>query len=93
MKYTHITMDCGAAMKEYHVLWSNPDTFSDVILHLGYFHAMMGIFNKIGTIVAGTSFEDIIFQAGYVRLEVKWFYKGKTERGWFMSHSLKPGTL
>ena len=54
---------------------------------------MMGIFNKIGTIVAGTSFEAIIFQAGYVRLEVKWFYKGKTERGWFMSHSLKQGTL
>ena len=64
MKYTHITMDCGAAMKAYHVLWNNPDTFSDVILHLGDFHAMMEIFNIIGTIVAGSRFEDIIFQAG-----------------------------
>ena len=57
-------MDCGAAMKAYHVLWNNPDTFSDVILHLGDFHAMMEIFNIIGTIVAGSRFEDIIFQAG-----------------------------
>ena len=52
MKYTHITMDCGAAMNVHHVLWNNPNTFSDVILHLCDFHAMMEIFNTIGTIVA-----------------------------------------
>ena len=27
MKYTHIVLDCGAAIKAYHVLWNNPDRF------------------------------------------------------------------
>jgi hypothetical protein len=41
MKYVHIIMDCGAAMKMYHVIWNNPDTFSKVIVHLmQYFNAL-----------------------------------------------------
>ena len=34
MKYTHITLDVGAAIKAYHVIWNNPNLWSDTIIHL-----------------------------------------------------------
>ena len=41
MMYTHIYMDCGAAMKAYHVVWNNPEKLSKVLIHhLGDFHVM-----------------------------------------------------
>ena len=64
MQYTHITFDVGAAIKAYHVLWNNPDTWSDIIVHLGDFHAMMAFFGVIGSFVSGSGFEEILFQAG-----------------------------
>ena len=64
MKYTHITLDCGAAIKAYHVLWNNPDRFKHIIIHLGDFHAMQAFFGCIGSYVSGSGFEDIIFQLG-----------------------------
>ncbi|XP_065053916.1 uncharacterized protein LOC135682802 [Rhopilema esculentum] len=64
MKYTHITVDAGAAMKFYHVLWNNPDEFNDVFIHLGDFHASMEFFGTIGKFVTGSGFEEIVYQAG-----------------------------
>ena len=64
MKYTHITLDVGAAIKAYHVIWNNPNLWSDVIIHLGDFHAINAYFGAIGTFVSGSGFEDILFQAG-----------------------------
>ena len=64
MKYTHITMDCGAAIKAYHVLWNNPERFGKIILHLGGFHFMQAFFGVIGTFVQGSGFEDIVYQLG-----------------------------
>ena len=32
MKYTHITLDVGAAIKAYHVIWNNPNLWSDSTL-------------------------------------------------------------
>ena len=32
MKYTHIVLDCGAAIKAYHVLWNNPDRFKNIVI-------------------------------------------------------------
>ena len=40
-KYTYITVDVGAEEKYYKVIWSNPDQFKDVIVHLGGFHAFI----------------------------------------------------
>ena len=60
--YNPITMDCFAAMKAYHFLWNNQ--VSDIILHLGDFHAMIEISNIIGTIVVGNGSVDIILKAG-----------------------------
>ena len=64
MKCTHITMDVGAAIKAYQVVWNNPESFSNIIIHLGDFHATMEFFSLIGKIVEGSGFEEVIFQAG-----------------------------
>ena len=34
MKYVHIVMDCGTAMKMFHVIWNNPTEYSKVFIHL-----------------------------------------------------------
>ena len=54
MKFTHITVDGGAAMKFFHVVWNNPDEFNNVLIHFGDFHAMMEFFNTTGKFVAGS---------------------------------------
>ena len=41
MKYTHITVDVGAAEKHYKAIWINPYEFKDVIKYLRDFHAFM----------------------------------------------------
>lgn len=64
MSHAHITLDVGAAIKAFHVVWNNPDAWSDIIIHLGDFHAMMTFFAVIGRFVEGSGFEDVIFQAG-----------------------------
>ena len=37
MKYTHITVDAGAAQKFFHILWNNPTEFQNVRIHMGDF--------------------------------------------------------
>ena len=64
MSYAHITLDVGAAIKAYHVIWNNPVLWSDIIIHLGDFHAMMAFFGVIGLLVSGSGFEEVLFQAG-----------------------------
>ena len=44
MKYTHITVDVGAAEKYYKTIWINSDEFKDVIKYLGDFHDFMHFF-------------------------------------------------
>ena len=41
MKYTHITVNVGAAEKYYKAICINPDEFNDVILYLGVFYDFM----------------------------------------------------
>ena len=62
MKYTHITLDCGAAIKAYHILFNNPERFKHIVLHLGDFHAMQAFFGAIGSYVSVSGFEDIILR-------------------------------
>ena len=62
MKYAHIVMDVGAAMKAYQVIWNNPELWSDIIIHLGDFHAMMMFFSVIGDYLKGSGFEEMVFQ-------------------------------
>ena len=62
MEYIHIVM-VGAAMKAYEVIWNNAVLWSDIIIHLGDFHAMMMFFSVIGNYLEGSGFEEIVFQA------------------------------
>ena len=65
MSYTHITFDVGAAIKAFHVIWNRPTFWSDIVIHLGDFHAMMPFFAVIGRLISGSGFEEILFQAGH----------------------------
>ena len=56
-------MDAGAAAKFFHVIWNYPDKFHSVIVHLGDFHAIVEFFCVIGKLVAGSGFEDIVYEA------------------------------
>ncbi len=86
MSYTHITLDVGAAIKAYHVIWNNPTLWSDIIIHLGDFHAMMTYFGVIGTFVEGSGFEDVLFQAGLCSSgSITGFLSGKHyNRNWLL---------
>ena len=64
MCYTHITLDVGAAIKAFHVVWNRPDAWADIIIHLGDFLAMMAFFRVVGRFVEGSGFEDVLFQVG-----------------------------
>ena len=63
MQYTHITVDAGAAMKFYQVVWNNADEFKTVLIHLGDLHGFMEFFGMIGKLASGSGFEDTIYQA------------------------------
>ena len=54
----------GAFINAFHAICNYPNTFSNVVLHLGDFHYMKEIFTIIGNLVSGSGFEDIVFQAG-----------------------------
>ena len=64
MKYTHITVDAGAAAKYFHVVWNNPVEFKRALIYLGDFYGMLELFSIIGKVVQGSGFEDIADQAG-----------------------------
>ena len=40
IEYPNTTLDVGAALPAYKVLWSYPEKFSNVVVHLGDFHFM-----------------------------------------------------
>ena len=64
MRYVKITLDLGAAMPAYKVVWNYPNIFSNVIIHLGDIHFMKEAFAVLGMLIKGSGFEDIAFQSG-----------------------------
>ena len=63
MKYTHRTMDVGAAAEAFQVIRNNPIIWSDILIHTGGFHFMLMFFSVIGSYLKGSGFEEVIFQA------------------------------
>ena len=63
MPYVNVTLDCGAAVNAYKLIWNYPTVFDNVIVHLGDFHFMKEIFVVLGKLVKGSGFEDIVFQS------------------------------
>ena len=64
MPYVNVTLDVGAAMNAFKVVWNYPKKFGNVIIHLGDFHFIKENFGIIGKLVTGSGFEDVVFQAG-----------------------------
>ena len=63
MEYVNITLDIGAAISAYKFLWSYPNIFKNIGIHLGDFHFMKENFKVIGNFVKDSGFEDVIYQA------------------------------
>ena len=63
MPYVNVTLDCGAAMNAFKLVWNYPTVFDNIIIHLGDFHFMKEIFSVLGMLVKGSGFEDIVFQS------------------------------
>lgn len=89
MKYTHITLDVGAAIKAFQVVWNNTQAWSDTIIHLGDFHAIMAFFRIIGSFIKGSGFEEIIFQLGFCASgSIKSLISGKQYNYWEIQDSV-----
>ena len=63
MKYTHTTVDVGAAEKYYKAIWISLDELKDVIIYLGDFNEFMNFFSNCEKFVSNSGFEDILYQA------------------------------
>ena len=48
MKYVHVSMDVGAAINCYLMIWNNPELFKNIIVHLGSFHFLKENFQVRG---------------------------------------------
>ena len=48
IKYAHVTLDVGAAIKAYHVIWNCQEEWKNVIIHLGNFHGFLAFYGIIG---------------------------------------------
>ena len=59
-----VTFDLAAAKLAYSVVWSFPDKFHNVFIHLGGFHIMCCFMGALGTMMTGSGFEDVILDAG-----------------------------
>lgn len=40
MSYTHITLDVGAAIKAFPMIWNKPDEWSDILIHCWLVHVV-----------------------------------------------------
>lgn len=63
MPYVNVTLDVGAALNAYKLLWRYPVQFSNVFIHLGDFHVMKENFKIMGLFLQSSGFEDIVYQA------------------------------
>ena len=48
VKYTHIILDLGAAIKVFHVICNQNEHWKNIIIHLGDFHEFMAFFGCVG---------------------------------------------
>ena len=64
MKYTHIILDLGAAIKTFHVIWNQNEHWRNIIIHLDDFYALIVFFGCVGKYVTGSGFEEVVVQSG-----------------------------
>ena len=64
MPYSNVTLDVGAAINAYKVLWNYENKFKNILIQLEDFHFMKECFGVVGSLISGSGFEDIIHQSG-----------------------------
>ena len=62
MRYTHITLDVGAAIKAFHVVWNNKDQWSNII-HLEIF-----MLSWHSLVVSGNSWPAVSSRRSFIKL-------------------------
>ena len=62
MPSVNVTLDVGAAINAYKLLWKYSQQFSNVIIHLADFHMMKENFKVLGLLVQSSGFEEIVYQ-------------------------------
>ena len=62
MKYAHKTLNVGAAMKAYHIVWNCQEKQENVIIHLGDFHDFLAFLKIIRKYVKCSGFKDVVYQ-------------------------------
>ena len=68
MPYVNVTLDVGAAMNAYKLVWNYPGQFGNVLIHLGDFHFMKENFAVIGKVAQVSKM--LFSKQMYVLLEV-----------------------
>ena len=69
IKYTHITLNVGAAIKEFHVEWNQLEYWSKVIKIQETF-MLLWIFGAIGSYISGNALEGTLHQLGMCQPDV-----------------------
>ena len=63
-EYTFVTFDLAMAKIAYNIVWSMPEKFKNVIIHLGGFHIMCSYMGALGKMMTGTGFEEVVVESG-----------------------------
>ena len=50
IKYTHIILDLGAAIKEFQMIWNQNEHRKNIIIHLGDLHAYMALVGCVSSV-------------------------------------------
>ena len=51
MPFVNVTLDCGAAVNAFKLVWNYHALFHNVVIHLGDFHFMKEIFSILGLLI------------------------------------------
>ena len=65
MPYVNLTLNVGAAINTWILIWNYPELCSNVLIHLGDFHYLKENFAIIGKLVLNSGFKDVISQSVY----------------------------
>ena len=60
--YVNVTLDVGAAINAYKVLWKYFQQFSNVIIHPGVLHVIKENFKTVELLLQSSGFEEIVYQ-------------------------------
>ena len=64
MSFVCVTLDMGAPMNCYKLIWNYQHYFINVVVHLGDLHFLKENFLIISIIIQASAFKDLAFQAG-----------------------------